>query len=940
MVLDWNEYCGLARKAVAEGVVLLKNDNNALPFRKNSNIAVFGRIQTHYYKSGTGSGGMVNVTKVTGILDALLESPDISVNNRLMNIYIEWEKTHPFDEGIGWGNEPWSQVEMPLPEELVQMTAGESDTALVIIGRTAGEEQDNQNLPGAYRLSETEEDMLSKVRRAFKKMVVVLNTGSIFDMSFTEQFNPDAVLYGWQGGMVGGSGTVDVLTGAVSPSGKLSDTIARSISDYPSDQYFGNTVRNFYAEDIYVGYRYFETAAPDKVAYPFGFGLSYTNFDIQTVMFDEAGFFEKTDENFVTARVLVRNTGNVPGKEVVQIYLQAPQGKLGKPLRSLVAFRKTNELKPGESQYLDFKLGASVFASYDDSGVTGHKSCWVLEAGNYQIFTGNSVTNSRKSGEFNLDRTIVTETLSEALAPDNSFKRMKPGKAEAGGTEAGRYEMAWEDVPSLTEDESVRRLRSLPQEIPCTGDKGYKLIDVKTGRVSMDEFIGQLSDEDLACIIRGEGMGSPNVTPGTAAAFGGVSEPLKQAGIPCGCCSDGPSGMRMDCGTKAFSLPNGTLLACTFNTELVEELFEMTGWEMVKNKVDTLLGPGMNIHRHPLNGRNFEYFSEDPLLTGKMAAAQLRGMQKAGVTGTIKHFCGNNQETRRHDIDSVISERALREIYLKGFEIAVKEGHATSVMTTYGSVNGTWTAGRYDLNTQILRNEWGFRGIVMTDWWANISEKGMAPDKTNFAAMVRSQNDIYMVCPDGAVNSTGDNTLEALAAGKLTRGELQRSAANICGFLLDTHALMRLNGQETRISVINNTDTEEDFDAQNIKYFAVEDGTEISLEDVDTSKGSSYVFALDTQIQGGYVVELTAKSDLGELSQIPVTIFSQSTPVGVFTWNGTGGKWTAQRKRVLLMSKYTTARLYFGESGVKLQKMKFIFEKDIKDIANIDDYMK
>ena len=929
MILDWNKYIELARQAVAEGIVLLKNDNGVLPLQKDSKIAVFGRIQSHYYKSGTGSGGMVNVSKVTGILDALQECPDVEVNQKLLDAYQEWEKTNPFNEGIGWGNEPWSQEEMPLTDELISAVSAQTKTALVIIGRTAGEEQDNRDLPGAYQLSAAEKEMFAKVRSSFENMAVILNTGSIIDMSFVDAYQPDAVLYTWQGGMIGGLGLVDILTGKLSPSGKLADTIARSISDYPSSGFFGGLERNYYAEDIYVGYRYFETAAKDKVQFPFGFGLSYTEFTIRNVM------FEKTEDSFVKLQVSVQNTGLLSGKEVVQIYVQQPQGALGKPARSLAAFKKTLALEPGEIQHLNFSLSKDTFASYDDSGVTGNKSCYVLEAGIYKIFTGNSVTNLEESGEFVLDELIVTERLSEALAPVRGFKRMK---AVLSGDD--RYAMNWEDTPLCTEDETVHRSQNLPLEIIVTGDKGYKLSDVKNKNISLDEFIGQLTDDDLACMIRGEGMGSPKVTPGTAAAFGGVSEHLKAAGIPCGCCADGPSGIRLDCGTKAFSLPNGTLLACTFNTELLEELFAMTGLEMAKNQVDTLLGPGMNIHRHPLNGRNFEYFSEDPLLTGKMAAAQLRGMQKAGVTGTIKHFCGNNQETGRHDIDSVISERALREIYLKGFEIAVKEGHATSVMTTYGSVNGTWTAGRYDLNTRILRQEWGFRGIVMTDWWANISEYGAAPDKTNFAAMARSQNDIYMVCPDGSVNSSGDNTLESLKAGTLTRGELQRNAANICRFLLDTHALLRMNGQDTKVDVINYMETAEDFGQQDVTYYPVDDGAEISLEAIDTSKGSSFVFALDTRRQGGYYVEITGWSDLGELAQIPVTIFLQSTPVGVFTWNGTGGKWVTQTKRILLHSKFSTIRLYFAESGVKLGKIKFIFDINIKDIENIDAYMK
>ncbi|MDE7405087.1 MAG: glycoside hydrolase family 3 C-terminal domain-containing protein, partial [Lachnospiraceae bacterium] len=233
MVLDWGEYTECARRTVAEGQVLLRNENEVLPLPKGAKLAVFGRIQLHYYKSGTGSGGMVNAAKVTGILDALLEDESVVVNEELLNVYREWEKTHPFNEGIGWGNEPWSQEEMPLDEELVSKAAGESDYAIVILGRTAGEDQDNVNAPGSYLLTEAEEDMLGKVREGFSRMIVVLNVGNIMDMSFVERYQPEAVLYAWQGGMIGGLGTVDVLTGRVNPSGRLADTIAKRIEDYP-----------------------------------------------------------------------------------------------------------------------------------------------------------------------------------------------------------------------------------------------------------------------------------------------------------------------------------------------------------------------------------------------------------------------------------------------------------------------------------------------------------------------------------------------------------------------------------------------------------------------------------------------------------------------------------------------------------------------------------
>ncbi len=926
MILDWKEYLEASRRAGAEGIVLLKNDNNVLPMNDNRKVAVFGRIQNNYYKSGTGSGGLVNVSKVIGILDALKECENIELNRTVLDTYAAWEEEHPFDKGIGWGNEPWAQVEMPVTNEFVENAAKESDTAIIIVGRQAGEDKDHVDEAGSYRLTETEKDVFSKVRAAFDKLVVILNVGNVIDMSFVDDYNPEAVLYVWQGGMVGGLGVADVLTGRVSPSGKLADTVAYAISDYPSDANFGDEVRNFYAEDIYVGYRYFETVAEDKVRYPFGFGLSYTGFDIAPVN------FRRTDSG-ISLSVSVKNTGDVAGKEVVQIYLNAPQGSLGKPLKSLIAFKKTKELAPGEAETFDFEINNEVMASYDDSGATGNKSCYVMESGDYVVYAGNNVRDVVIAGEFSLDKDIVTERLSEVMAPVLPFKRMKPECAEDG-----TWTIGYEDVPLSTIEESTRRDANIPDDIPYTGDKGIKLIDVKEGRATMEEFIGQISDVELNRLIRGEGMGSPKVTAGTASAFGGVSPELKKMGIPCACCADGPSGIRMDCGTKAFSLPNGTLLACTFNTELVEELYTFTGVELAYNNVETLLGPGMNIHRHPLNGRNFEYFSEDPLLTGKMAAAMLRGLHKSKVTGTIKHFCGNNQETRRFFIDNAVSERANREIYLKGFEIAVKEGNAKSIMTTYGAINGIWTASRYDLNTQVLRNEWGFDGIVMTDWWASMNERGTEPERTNYAAMIRSQNDLYMVCPD-ATEGMGDNTMEALNNGSLTHAELTRSAANICRFLMNTNAMDKLNDRKEEVTIINREADKDDFDASKIVYYEAGDLLTIPLEDIDTSKGASYVFGLDLQAFGIFEIELTAKSGLSDLAQMAVTVLKGGVPACVFTWNGTGGEWVTKKSKILINSKYEVFKLYFGESGLKLKDIKIRFKRAIKDLSEIKELL-
>ena len=898
--LDWDKYLETSARAVSGGIVMLKNDG-ALPLKQGGTAAVFGRIQLHYYKSGTGSGGMVNVSKVIGITDGLLDA-GYKLDEQLLNAYREWDEQNPFDYGEGWGGEPWSQKEMPLTDELVGGAASRADAAIVIIGRTAGEEMDNKLEKGAFLLSDLEEDMLRRVTSAFDKTVVLLNTGGLIDMSFMDRYPVSAVMYVWQGGMVGGAGTAAVLTGEVSPSGKLPDTIAYEISDYPSDKFFGSGDMDCYGEDIYVGYRYFETFAKDRVRFPFGFGMSYTSFDITASDF-------KLDGDKVTGSVNVKNTGSTPGREVVQIYCSAPQGKLGKPARVLCGFDKTRTLQPGESQTLSFEIPLESVASYDDSGVTGHKSAWILEQGGYVFYAGADVRSASEAYSLTLPETVVRQCKS-ALGPLTAFKRMvnSSGKPE------------FEDVP-LTGEAFPHDHAKLPAEIPQTGDMGIRLADVVNGKNTLEEFTAQLTDYDLSCIIRGEGMGSPKVTAGTAAAFGGVSDTLTALGIPCACCDDGPSGMRLDCGTKAFSLPNGTLLASTFDRPLMTELFTFMGLEMHTNQVDCLLGPGMNIHRHPLNGRNFEYFSEDPYLTGEMASAELAGLHSTGAEGTIKHFCGNNRETRRHFLDSVISERALREIYLRGFEKAVKKGGAKSVMTTYGQVNGVWTAGNYGLVTGILRDDWGFDGFTMTDWWANINRRGKAPDKSDFAAMAMAQNDVYMVTADGA--ACNDNTLDSLKSGELTRGELQRNAMNILRFLTTTHAMKRVMGCDDETEIINRPADAGDVDSTDIEFHDIDEDLTLDLTGITTEKGSSYAFGLNVSKPGVYKVTLTASSTLSELAQTSVSIFALGSPCGMFTYNGTGGAPVSQTKDVKFLSNFMPIRLYFGGSGLKTQSIRF-----------------
>ncbi len=918
-IFSLEEFAAKARETVAEGCVLLRNEKEALPIEKGSKIAVFGRTQMNYYKSGLGSGGLVNTRYVTGIYEALQKEKLYVLDEQVRSVYESWTEENPFDSGDGWSNHPWFQQEMPLSESLVKEASERNDAAIIIIGRTAGEDNDNSPNEGSWLLTKEEEAMLEVVCRCFERTAVLLNVGNIIDMSWVGKYSPSAVMYVWQGGQEGGSGVADVLCGKVNPCGRLTDTIAESIDAYPANKNFGDSEKCIYAEDIFVGFRYFETFAKDKVLYPFGFGLSYTEFKHETVSFNWDG--EK-----VTLRHKVTNIGKREGKEVVQVYASAPQGVMGKPSRVLCAFAKTPVLKPDESFETVIVIPRDRFVSYDDSGKTGHRSCYVFEKGEYRFFAGEGIRNENCSGGFTLPETVVAKQLEEVCAPTESFERMYSN----GGKEA------YETVPLRTVDQKKRRLERLPREIPQTEFNGFKLQDAAEGRCTMEEFIAQMTDDDLFCIVRGEGMSSVRVTPGTAGCIGGVADRLVETfGLPSVCCSDGPSGIRMDCGNTAFSMPNGTCQACTWNEELIEELYVFEGLEMRKYQVDNLLGPGMNIHRHPLCGRNFEYFSEDPLLTGRMAVSQLRGMEKSGVTATIKHYASNNQEYRRRWVNSIMSERALREIYLKGFEIAVKEGNARAVMTTYNPLNGCWTASEYDLVTTILRGEWGFDGIVMSDWWAMGSEEGKEPSTQNVASMVRAQNDLFMLANNPSENSGEDDSEESLKNGRITRAEYQRSALNICRFLTCTPAYRRSIGlvSEEDIKLQKLRDEEGDI-ILSVPEFTV--GKEFVMDGskITTEAGKSTLYQMKLEKRGVFEISVMcrAKASAPDTAQIPISVFSDSDLLGTKVLSGGEKEWQTLtfttpeiERRLLFFLKF-----YFATGGMEIK------EVNIKRIRTIE----
>lgn len=767
-------------EAAEEGAVLLKNDGT-LPFAEGERISVFGAAALSYIRSGTGSGGRVNPPYQTDIPSSLRELREI--NEELLQTYRTWKSGMTAADMEVWDKIPWCVPEMPLSEDMVAEAAAKSDAALMVIGRYAGEWRDNSNEPGSYLLSPEEEVMMDLVCKHFKKTAVLLNVGNIIDMYWVDKYKPGAVLYAFQGGQEGGRACARLLCGLANPAGKLTDTIAGSITDYPSDKYYHEEAHSFYGEDIYVGYRYFETFAPQAVKYPFGYGLSYTTFKVSLECVYEA-------DGQITVSMKVENTGGVPGKEVIQVYYGAPQGRLGKPAKALCAFAKTELLEPGMSEIILLTFDVDSMASFDDSGVTGEKNCYLLEEGDYVIYAGTDVRSAQAVYTHNEPALRVVSRHEELLSPVKAFDRLHP-VAVGGG-----YAESYEPTPLRTYDLHERIKSELPAEIPQTGDRGIKLYDVADGKATLEEFIAQLSDVQLTRLCKGEGMNSPKVTGGTGCAYGGLSDNLTDMGIPAVCGTDGPSGIRMEGGGHSTCIPCGTLLACSWNTELVETLHALLGIETFVYKIDTLLSPGINIHRHPLNGRNFEYYSEDPLLTGKMAAAACRGMESCGTTMTVKHFIANSRETNRYNLDAIVSARALREIYAKGFEIAVKEGGARAIMTSYNPVNGIWSASNYDLNTKLLREEWGYEGFVMTDWWACVNDDGDPCDGERLSLMVRAQNDIFMVRPDASTED--DDLLTALAAGDITRGQLQRCVGNILRYILRTSALVRESRGENR----------------------------------------------------------------------------------------------------------------------------------------------
>ncbi len=749
----------LLRQAGAEGTVLLRNDD-VLPLSKSTKIAVFGRVQNDYMYVGYGSGGDVIKPYTVSLMEGF-RNIGANVNEEVASTYHEWCEKNPPDHGF-WGHWPHYYNEMPVSDDFISKAAAESECAVIVIGRSAGEDRENLLSKGSYYLTDDESSLIERASKAFEKTVIVLNIGSIMDMSWEKKLlsGKSAVLMPYQGGMESGNAVADVIFGIQEPSGRLTDTIADDYSNYPCADYFGEKEYNNFAEDIYVGYRYFESFAKENVLYPFGFGLGFTQFK-NTL--NES----KVENNTVTLTVTSENIGDAYGKDVIQVYCEAPQGNLGKPARVLCGFTKTPSLSPADTHTVTIEIPFYSFASFDDSGVSGTENAYLLEEGEYNFFVGANVRDAQKVFSFTIDETVVLSELTQACAPTQSFDIMGKNGILTPVT-----------LSQINLREEI--LNNLPQSYNYIGDCGIKLDDVVSGKESMERFIAQLSPKELEAISRGDyTMDSPLGNKGNAGVMGGVLESLRDKGIKPLTTTDGPSGIRIR--ACCSLVPIGTSLASMWNLELTEEIYNKIGGEMIEKGSHILLAPGMNIHRSPLCGRNFEYYSEDPFLTGKTAAAVVKGVQKNGVAACPKHFACNSQETNRNKTDSRLSQRALREIYLKGFEICVKEAQPLTIMTSYNKINGVWGHYHYDLCTRILRKEWGFQGLVMTDWWMQSSKSPEFPEMTDNAYRVRAGVDVLMPGGNRAGRKKPDGTLLKTYGKKhgITLGEMQQTARRV-----------------------------------------------------------------------------------------------------------------------------------------------------------------
>ncbi len=808
-VQDWEtEHRQLAKEAAAEGIVLLKNEDQLLPLKAGSKVALYGAGAGRTIKGGTGSGDVNERERVTiwqGMKNAGFEITSEDWIRSYEKIYEkarqDWKDDIVTRSGGNGGNVmdfftvySTTPFVMPTGDPVEKPEKEKTDTAIYVLSRVAGEGADRNAAKGDYYLKEDEHQMLSDLCSYYKNVIVAVNAGGQVDLSFMDEFsNIKALLILSQPGMEGGNAFADVISGKVNPSGKLVDSWAYRYEDYPNAASFshnnGNVEKEFYEEGIYVGYRYFDTFAV-PVRYGFGYGLSYTTFEIKEKN------IQCDNEHNIQISVSVKNTGDTAGKEVVQIYAALPGGQVEKEAHRLVAYEKTALLQPQEEQTLTFKISADRFTFYAEE-----KAAWVLEKGFYGIFVGTSLESATLAGGLKLEQDVILEKVKNLFPLKESLKELQQ---QSGQTEKR------EDALKVQAVE-----KGLPVlEIGAAGFEAKEIFYKKNSELvekEAAEFVDTLSIEELIDLAAGD----PGKAQGGNLGAAGISVPGSagethrcaiEKGLASIVLADGPAGLRLmkyyhvndgrivsmpfefslegglfydgptDLPGERYyqyctAIPVGTMLAQTWNTGLIQEVGAMIGKEMEYFGVTLWLAPGMNIHRNPLCGRNFEYYSEDPYVAGTIAAAMTKGVQSNyGCGTTIKHFACNNQEDNRMGSDSIVSERSLRELYLKGFEIAVKESHPLSIMTSYNLINGIHAANSYDLCTDVARNEWGFGGAIMTDW--TTTENGA--DCTASGCM-RAGNDLVMPGCFG----DHDNLKKELEEGTLKPEDLKACIARL-----------------------------------------------------------------------------------------------------------------------------------------------------------------
>ena len=744
------EHRKIARQAAAEGIVLLKNDG-VLPIQPGK-VALYGPGGRMTVKGGSGSGDVrerYSVTIEKGLLNAGFTFPTTLWMDRFQKKYEKdiaaWrsnleEKVRKFSPiqtmqmfvFIGDHPMPHPACTPVHPDELTD----ETDTAIYVLSRQAGEGRDRRVEKGDYLLSDVERDSLKLLSRHYKKLILILNCGSSIDLSILEEVRLDAVLFFGQGGTEGGNALADILTGKICPSGRLTDTWARQYADYPSAESFGHRNGDLeneeYSEGIYVGYRWF-----DKYQivprYPFGYGLSYTTF--------RRDVMEATHDHVT---VSVTNTGDIPGKETLLLYIQKPDGRLEHEEKALAAFAKTNTLAPGESQSITVPVDPKKIASFDEA-----RSAFVLEAGEYEL-----ILNDTSCGSFALDGEQVLDTV-QPIGSDN--------RTEIREIFGPKVQMLLE---KLTDSEKIRLVTGGGYSIRC-----YNNVMGAAGRTCTT-----LLKKGVPNIVLADGPAGLNVNQSTTVMPDGT--PRYPDGLPSdwqwgwlkkvGPLLKGRPGKGKTVYRYMTAWPSETVQAQTWNTELIEAIGRAVGTEMQEIGVSVWLAPGLNIHRNPLCGRNFEYYSEDPLVSGKMAAAITRGVQSMGGVGVAqKHYCCNNQEDNRMGVSANVSQRALREIYLRAFRIAVTEGKPWTVMSSYNRVNGKYVCNSFDFCTRVLRQEWGFEGLVMSDW--------NATEQCSYAEAINAGNDLIM--PGTAAVSK--KLRQELKEGMLSRNALNLSAGRV-----------------------------------------------------------------------------------------------------------------------------------------------------------------